>query len=116
MVLWQDRDQKYKVQTLKTELCSSGQSKLLLPKVSTSLHDSIITCVVFNSARYDRNTTRISVKEKGKFCLLILREKCPYSEFFWSVFSLIRIEYGEILRFSGPYSVRMRENTDQKNS
>ena len=27
-----------------------------------------------------------------------LREKCPYSE------------------FSGPYSVRMRENTDQKNS
>ena len=25
-----------------------------------------------------------------------LREKCPYSEFFWSVFSLIRTEYGEI--------------------
>ena len=73
MVVWQDRDdQKYKVQTLKTELCSSGQSKLLLPKVSTSLHDSIITCVVFNSARYDRNTTRISVKGKGKYCLLIV--------------------------------------------
>ena len=33
--------------------------------------------------------------------------------FFWSVFSLIRTEYGEILRIS-PYSVRMRENTDQK--
>lgn len=73
MVVWQDRDdQKYKVQTLKTELCSSGQSKLLLSKVSTSLHDSIITCVVFNSARYDRNTTRISVKGKGKYCLLIV--------------------------------------------
>ena len=33
--------------------------------------------------------------------------------FFWSVFSRIRTEYGEILRIS-PYSVRMRKNTDQK--
>ena len=40
-----------------------------------------------------------------------LREKCPYSELFWSVFSHIRTEYREILRIS-PYSVRMRENTD----
>ena len=32
---------------------------------------------------------------------------------FWSVFSRIRAEYGEILRIS-PYSVRLRENTDQK--
>ena len=38
----------------------------------------------------------------------------PYSEFFWSVFSRIRTEYGEI-RSKSPYSVRMRENTDQKN-
>ena len=44
-----------------------------------------------------------------------LPEWCPYSEFFWSVFSRIRTEYGEILRIS-PYSVRMWENTDQKNS
>ena len=35
--------------------------------------------------------------------------------FFWSAFSRIRTEYGEILRIS-PYSARMRENTDQKNS
>ena len=33
--------------------------------------------------------------------------------FFWSVFSRIRTEYGEIRSIS-PYSVRMRENTDQK--
>ena len=26
----------------------------------------------------------------------MLREKCPYSEFLWSVFSRIRTEYGEI--------------------
>ena len=44
-----------------------------------------------------------------------LRGKCPYSEFFWSVFYSIRTEYGEIPRIS-PYSVRQRENTDQKNS
>ena len=44
-----------------------------------------------------------------------LREKCPYLEFFCSVFSPIRTEYGETLCIS-PYSVRMWENTDQKNS
>ena len=35
-----------------------------------------------------------------------LRKKCPYSEFFWSVFSRIRIEYEEIRSIS-PYSVRI---------
>ena len=44
-----------------------------------------------------------------------LHEKCPYSEFFWPVFSYTRTEYGEIRSIS-PYSVQMRENTDQKNS
>ena len=37
------------------------------------------------------------------------------SELFWSVFSRIRTEYGEILHIS-PYSVRMPENMDQNNS
>ena len=40
-----------------------------------------------------------------------LREKCPYSELFWSVFSRIRT----VFRIS-PYLVQMRENTDQNNS
>ena len=44
-----------------------------------------------------------------------LRESCPYSEFFWSLFYRIRTEYGEIRSIS-LYSVRMRENTDQENS
>ena len=44
-----------------------------------------------------------------------LRKKCPYSELFWSTFSRIRTEYGEILLIS-PNSVRMRENADQNNS
>ena len=42
-------------------------------------------------------------------------KKCPYSEFFMSVFSSISTVYGEILCIS-PYSVRMRENTDHKKS
>ena len=49
------------------------------------------------------------------FTTLALREKCPYSELFWSVFSHIWTEYGEIQSIS-PYSVQMRENTDQNNS
>ena len=44
-----------------------------------------------------------------------LCKKCPYSELFWSAFSHIQTEYGEILRIS-PYSVRMQENADQNNS
>ena len=44
-----------------------------------------------------------------------MREKGWYSDFFWSVFSRIRTEYGKILRIS-PYSVWIRENADQKNS
>ena len=46
---------------------------------------------------------------------MLLQEKCLYSEFFWSVFSRIRTEYGKIRSIS-PYSVQIRENTDQKNS
>ena len=45
----------------------------------------------------------------------ILREKYPYLEFFWSVFSRIRTEFGEIQSISS-YSVLMWENADQKNS
>ena len=45
---------------------------------------------------------------------LSLDEKFPYSELFWSAFSCMGTEYGEILRTS-PYSVRMQENADQNN-
>ena len=38
-----------------------------------------------------------------------LSKKCRYSELFWSAFSRIWTEYGEMLRIS-PYSVRMGEN------
>ena len=45
----------------------------------------------------------------------ILREKSSYLEIFWSVFSGIWTEYGELFCKS-PDSVRIRENKDQKNS
>ena len=51
--------------------------------------------------------------QPGKRTFATLREKCPYSEFFYSVFSPIRTEYGEII---SPYSVQMGENIEQKNS
>ena len=41
--------------------------------------------------------------------------KVPYLEFFWSVFSHIWTEYGEIRSIS-QYSFQMRENTNQENS
>ena len=55
---------------------------------------------------------------KHRLSSLPLGEKCPYSELFWSIFSSIRTQYGEILRILhiSPYSFRMRENTNQNNS
>ena len=44
-----------------------------------------------------------------------LREKCFNLEFFWSVFSRIRTEYGN-LQSNSPYLVRIWENKYQKNS
>ena len=43
------------------------------------------------------------------FLSYLLHEKYPYSEFFWSIFSRIWIEYGEMRNIS-PYTVPMREN------
>ena len=46
-----------------------------------------------------------------------LLKKSPYLEFFWSVFSCIQsISWSNlsIIRSISPYSVRMRENADQK--
>ena len=51
----------------------------------------------------------------SKHYTIALREKCPYSELFWSVFSRILTEYGEIQSIS-PDLVQMRENMRQNNS
>ena len=64
--------------------------------------------------RWIGNSLVVCVRFYCTFDNLTLREKCPYSELFWSTFSSIRTEYGEIRSIS-PYSVRMQENTDQNN-
>ena len=46
---------------------------------------------------------------------ITMRKKCPYSELFWTIFSGIRTEHEEIQSIS-PYSVRIREYTNQNNS
>ena len=46
--------------------------------------------------------------------IITLREKCPYSEFYWSVFSPIWTEYEEIQSIS-PHLVQMREIRTRKN-
>ena len=72
-------------------------------------------------------TFRLIIRKEAVYMLIIRafmialavlppRESTPpvqIRSFFWSVFSHIWTEYGEILRIS-LYSVRMRENTDQK--
>ena len=60
----------------------------------------------------------LSMNHFLKIVCLTLLEKCRYSEFFWSVFSYIRTEYGEILRNTEYLSVFSpnAENTEQKNS
>ena len=45
----------------------------------------------------------------------IQRKMCPHSELFWSTFSRIRTQYGEIWSIF-PYSVQIRTNAGQNNS
>ena len=54
---------------------------------------------------------KFSFRECSTFFTLL--EKCPNTEFFWSIFSRFRTECRDLLRKS-PSSVRIWENTDQK--
>ena len=62
-----------------------------------------------------RNSFLRTKSQEDRLKYNTLGEKCPYSELFWSVFSRNRAECGEIRNIS-PYSLQMRENTDQNNS
>ena len=50
--------------------------------------------VLFNDSLIEKTNLCITAFFDG---YLSLRRKCPYSEIFWSTFSRIRTEYGEIL-------------------
>ena len=67
-----------------------------------------------------KNVIKIKVsflfKKKNLFKKIYsLCKICLYLELFWSIFPRIWTEYAEI-RSTSPYSVEMRENTDQNNS
>ena len=55
---------------------------------------------------------RLSDKGQNKISIHCLKS-VQIRSYIWSVFSRNRTEYGEILRIY-PYSIRIRENTDQK--
>ena len=89
------------------------KNTVIFPRFITN-RDSHWRCAVREGVF--RNFAKFTGKHLCKILFFnSLREKCPYSELFWSAFSRIRTEYGEIRSIS-PYSVRMRENTDQNNS
>ena len=57
------------------------------------------------SENYCEIKIKLRIKKENKIKILCkfhttLREKCPYSELVWPVFSCIRTEYGEIQSIS----------------
>ena len=93
-------------------------SRHLLPKiffVFTCEHSSLFMVFFTSCMTIPLLIFKTFVFFPGSINRPTLREKWAYSEFFWSLFSLIWTKYGE-LRSISLYSVRMRENTDQKNS
>ena len=61
------------------------------------------------TSNFTKRSSMIFGRSSGSHCV----KNIQIPSIFWSVFSRTWTEYGEILRIS-PYSVRMRENTDQK--
>ena len=68
---------------------------------------------MYKSKTWSKENDKKICRKFKSLIVVTLRENCPLSEFFCSVFSRIRTEYGNT-RSIFPYSVRMRENTDQK--
>ena len=96
---------------------SSNYSELLQSSRSASMETQRSHAIAYEARIHMTllSCSSFEISKKRTPRCITLREKCPYSEFFWSVFSRIWTEYGEILSFS-PYSVQVQENTDQKNS
>ena len=71
---------------------------------------------IFDNWQGPENGSGLLKSRKNSFRVnLVNCIKCPYLELFWSVFFRIRTEFGDIRSIS-PYSVWMRENTEQNNS
>ena len=61
---------------------------------------SVLSNILQQFAEYLKALIQIRTLERNELKTIFstLRVKCPYLEFFWSVFSHIRTEYGEILQ------------------
>ena len=80
---------------------------LALPLIGRS--STFLFLFVFKTRKKNSIVSRTLIIAKKQLLILVLRGKCPYSELFWSVFSRILTECGEV-RCISPYSVRMWEN------
>ena len=74
---------------------------LFLVKSFGKLRNFWTELVIFREVIFYKDSGRNKFKKIKKFLvdpktIAALREKCPYSEFFWSVFSRIRTESGEM--------------------
>ena len=83
------------------QLCRSGIFNKLLPRGRPFYRTP--AAIAFVGTLLQNELTQL-IKDDYESHMMTLREKCPYLEFFWSVFSRIRTE-----------KLRTR-NTNQKNS
>ena len=88
---------------------------LLQEKYFKSLNDLVISAVITYWATY--NFSKWAKWWDGRNMSIwrcqTLREKCPKTQFFLSIFSLIRTEYGD-LKSKFPYPVQIKGNKDHK--
>ena len=79
---------------------------LVLKKIKLTKYECLIfdhLCSVTNYMQINKSNT------ENIHCAKSVQMR----SYFWSIFSCIQIEYGDLLRKS-PYSIRIQENTDQK--
>ena len=108
------------------EFCKSWTLKCFIKQPTCFKNPENPSCIrllLTNGTRIFRNSyvTAIMVSDFQMMAVSVMKlhyrntawKVFKYRVFFWSVFSFIRTEYGN-LRSKSPYSVRIQENTDQK--
>ena len=83
-------------------ILKSNFSFALIDVGSSSLYSSMILSI---------STSHLVITNWIRQCIS-LRKKCPYSEFFWSIFSRIRTKYGEKRGKCWKIRTRKTPNTD----
>ena len=90
--------------------------------ISTSLYHIIYIQLLLTQDNINQNdydnfprtkTLHAKYKSNQKYRAYHCMKSVQIRKFFWSVFSCIRTEYGD-LQSKSPYSVQIQQNTDQK--